>query len=363
MQNTIVLKTQDNWEEWNTQFEGLARGKNIWDIITGDKEELPEPEEPREDDLPPAGSTRSQSAVSTSVADQQFAWTRYKTRLDIYTRQQTELNKLREWMQKTISPQVYKHCCKPAETMQDWYINLQQSVGIDNATTKNIAREAYRKAIKPLTKPRDALNWITSWEEAMQKATDAKIAVAASTSDWIGDFLAAVRPINPTWATSYQMIKQKEIDKDRLTFRLAAQDFRKGLNANLINQSNKIAKGSFGPTFNAEEAEEAEGPEQNLAPGSQRQTQKRKRNDSLGNRRMVKQAKSLGNQEVKQTNQACKACGQRHEWKYCFYLFPSKAPKGFKERTATRRYVDLLLETDKEFAKEVEEWEEQSNQE
>ncbi|KAA8644426.1 uncharacterized protein ATNIH1004_008630 [Aspergillus tanneri] len=80
-QNTIILKSQDHWEEWNAQFEGLARGKN-------------------RENAPPAGSTRSQSGTPVSFADHQFAWTRYKTRLDVYTRQQSQLDKLREWMQK-----------------------------------------------------------------------------------------------------------------------------------------------------------------------------------------------------------------------------------------------------------------------
>jgi hypothetical protein len=49
--------------QWQTQFEGLARGKDIWDIITGDGDELPKPGMPNAADyLPlPANSTRSTS--------------------------------------------------------------------------------------------------------------------------------------------------------------------------------------------------------------------------------------------------------------------------------------------------------------
>ncbi|KAA8642419.1 uncharacterized protein ATNIH1004_011363 [Aspergillus tanneri] len=139
-QNTVLLKTQENWKEWNTQFEGLARGKNLWGIITGDEQEILKPAPPTDDTLaPPAGSTRSTNP--TSLADRQFAWTVYKSLRDDYILQQTELSKLREWMQKTISPQVYEYCCDPEDSMKEWYAKLKQRVGIDDATVKKLARE------------------------------------------------------------------------------------------------------------------------------------------------------------------------------------------------------------------------------
>ncbi|KAA8646566.1 uncharacterized protein ATNIH1004_007999 [Aspergillus tanneri] len=254
-QNTVLLKTQENWKEWNTQFEGLARGKNLWGIITGDEQEILKPAPPTDDTLaPPAGSTRSTNP--TSLADRQFAWTVYKSLRDDYILQQTELSKLREWMQKTISPQVYEYCCDPEDSMKEWYAKLKQRVGIDDATVKKLAREA----------PRDVLTWLNNWEEAMHKAEKARIAVAVTTSDWIEDFLNAVRTLNPVWATSYEIAK--------------TQDFRKGLDTKLIQQSSNIAKGSFGPTFDAEEAK-TEGTELNHAPKGQSYTQKRKQKPKI----------------------------------------------------------------------------------
>ncbi|KAA8644012.1 uncharacterized protein ATNIH1004_008208 [Aspergillus tanneri] len=348
-QNTVLLKTQENWKEWNTQFEGLARGKNLWGIITGDEQEILKPAPPTDDTLaPPAGSTRSTNP--TSLADRQFAWTVYKSLRDDYILQQTELSKLREWMQKTISPQVYEYCCDPEDSMKEWYAKLKQRVGIDDATVKKLAREAYKKAIKPVTRPRDVLTWLNNWEEAMHKAEKARIAVAATTSDWIEDFLNAVRTLNPVWATSYEIAKSKDIESDNLTFRLVAQDFRKGLDTKLIQQSSNIAKGSFGPTFDAEEAK-TEGTELNHAPKGQSYTQKRKQKPN-----------NLESCNIaKKTKVACKACGQMHEWKACFYL-SSRGPKGFKERAVIRRFINHLLQTDKEFAKEVEEWKSLRNQ-
>ncbi|KAA8641551.1 uncharacterized protein ATNIH1004_011687 [Aspergillus tanneri] len=183
--STIRLNTQEDWMQWQTQFEGLARGKDIWDIITGDGEDLPKPRMPNEEDYlpPPANSTRN--ASTGSHAEYQ------------------------------------------------------------------LAREAYQKAIKT-PKPRDINTWINNWELAMQKGIKAKIAVATSLTDWIKDFLNAVRSLNPHWVESYWINKKQDIQEESLSFRMVAQDFRDSMNRMGLPQG-KIAKGSFGPTFGTQD--------------------------------------------------------------------------------------------------------------
>ncbi|THC87285.1 hypothetical protein EYZ11_013269 [Aspergillus tanneri] len=247
---TVRLTSQDDWEDWQIQFEGLARGKNIWDIITGDKVERELPFEPNDDDIPPAGSTRSSS--TTSHADYQLAWTIYRTRLEQYNKQQMDLNKVREWMQKTVSPHIYTVTCDPSEPLKEWYDNLQKNVGIDKSRIQDLAMELYQKALKT-PKQKDILSWLNNWENAMQKATKAKLPVASFPKQWIKDFLGVVRPLNPVWVESYWIAQEEKIKTGDLSFRKVSQDFRDSLsripNASLA----KIAKGSFGPTFAAKE--------------------------------------------------------------------------------------------------------------
>jgi hypothetical protein len=50
----------------------------------------------------------------------------------------------------------------------------------------------------------------------------------------------------------------------------------------------------------------------------------------------------------------CKACGQRHSRSKCWYLFPSRAPRRFKENPVFRRIVDQALKEDPIFAEEIE---------
>ncbi|KAL4873741.1 hypothetical protein BDV12DRAFT_192186 [Aspergillus spectabilis] len=97
-ESTIRLNTQEDWVQWQPQFEGLARGKDVWDIITGDGEELPKPIVPNKDDYQqlPANSTRNNS--TGSHAEYQLAWTIYRVNLEEYNKQKTELNRIREWI-------------------------------------------------------------------------------------------------------------------------------------------------------------------------------------------------------------------------------------------------------------------------
>ncbi|KAA8641563.1 uncharacterized protein ATNIH1004_011699 [Aspergillus tanneri] len=327
--STIRLNTQEDWMQWQTQFEGLARGKDIWDIISG------------------------------SHAEYQLAWTIYRTKLEEYNKQKAELNKIREWIQKTVSPQVYEFCCIPSDSLNDWYDNLKKNVGVDEFRVKELAREAYQKAIKT-PKPRDINTWINNWELAMQKGIKAKIAVATSLTDWIKDFLNAVRSLNPHWVESYWINKKQDIQEESLSFRMVAQDFRDSMNRMGLPQG-KIAKGSFGPTFGTQDegsdasisgthgrdSDEDKAP----APDTRRSRKRKQRTESRGSPKEFKRNNPGSSRPAK----ACRACGQWHNWKDCFYLFPRKAPEGYQERSEVRRLVNLSLKDDQSFAKQVEE--------
>ena len=43
----------NNWENWQVQFEALARSENVWNIVTGPAKAKPMPEEP----MPPEINT------------------------------------------------------------------------------------------------------------------------------------------------------------------------------------------------------------------------------------------------------------------------------------------------------------------
>jgi hypothetical protein len=49
----------------------------------------------------------------------------------------------------------------------------------------------------------------------------------------------------------------------------------------------------------------------------------------------------------------CRACEQSHDFYACYYLFPSKVPKGFKPHEIVKRRVEQNLKDDQGLAEEV----------
>lgn len=135
------------------QFEEQARAKRLWDIVLGNRDPKEESEAPDDEDRArdsvPANSTRSSTATAVSLRDREdrkLEWSIFNTRLHLYEREAANLDKLKTWMQTTISADIYKHNCPPGESLSEWYENLQKNVGITD-------EEAYTIARTPISRP------------------------------------------------------------------------------------------------------------------------------------------------------------------------------------------------------------------
>jgi hypothetical protein len=160
----------------------------------------------------------------------------------------------------------------------------------------------------------------------MQTATTEGIGAVSSPGDWIKDFLAAVRPLNPYWVEPYWINKKQNIQDGSLSFRLVAQDFRDSMNRMGTSQS-KIAKGSFGPTYkpngDGRNASVYSDSNENV-PVPTRRPQKRKRNpEDYGSLEKSKR----NNPGPLRTTRDCQACGQLHDWRHYFYLVTNVAKR------------------------------------
>src|SRR5437762_759930 len=92
------------------------------------------------------------------------------------------------------------------------------------------AREAYKKAVKPLANvPKDFPAWITAWEQAIAAGQKKIVAATLQSSDWFEDFTDAVSPVMESWVLAYSITKSEEIDDDTLSYRQVANDFRKAI--------------------------------------------------------------------------------------------------------------------------------------
>jgi hypothetical protein len=205
---------------------------------------------------------------------------------------------------------------------------------------------------------------------------------ALTTKTWFYDFLDAVKPILSNWVTSYKLSISKSAQLT-LNYRAVANDFREEVRQSTkarIPVGNRIAKGSFGPSFAAKEGKDAN-PEDALdsevEPGSdggeQNNGRKRQRGSGSGSgkgKRKKQRASSPANPPEGETPKngpkkapgtaICPCCGQFHRLEKCWYIFPERAPDGFVERDHVRMRVKEAL-LNPELQEEVEKLKKRSN--
>jgi hypothetical protein len=189
----------------------------------------------------------------------------------------------------------------------------------------------------------------------MAKGQERNLSFATNVDEWFEDFLATANTIEPTWTKVYRLAKSAEVESGTLSYRTLANDFRKAAKALRPDaRTSKVAKGSFGPTFAGQGAEEeTDASDASTKPGKKRQSSKRKPDSqeamaSEKGKRRRSRANSLPIGRAK-----CRACEQRHDFYACYYLFHSKAPKGFKPNEILKRRVEQNLKDDQGLAEEV----------
>jgi len=114
----------------------------------------------------------------TTAARQAFQldWTLYQHDFKIYTAEREAIDKLRNWVLKTVSEHLIRTTCDLEDTLKGWYRKLKEQVGVSATKQKLDARALYKTANKPLTKaPRDPLVWLNTWEEAVTLAKEKKV--------------------------------------------------------------------------------------------------------------------------------------------------------------------------------------------
>jgi hypothetical protein len=363
--NNVFLKCPEDWESWDLQFQGQAVSKRLWDQILGIKAFLTEPIAPDISSFQRQGTTRpatrSQSTVdneeigshmSISFANlppesqkaYQFVYNVYLEEGKRYEAQLTSIDKLKEWTRKTVIPNYQQTCCRPTETITQWYEKLKEHVAISEYEAETEAREKYRRSIKPVNKTKDILNWITTWEQTMATAQQKNLSVATNPSEWFADFLTAVRLVMPNWVQSYRIMKISEVRNKTLTYRTLANDFREAVRLVLVTGNpTKVAKGSFGPVF-------ADPDDQCAGVDASKQGDEVTQVSSKDGGRKGKRKQPEGSPSDKTV---CRACGQIHHYQRCYYLFTEKAPPWFHERSEVRQSVNQALKDDPTLAEEV----------
>jgi len=99
-------------------------------------------------------STSTDNNVFLTSPDDWEAWElQFQEEEKRYVAQVKSIDKVKEWIPKTVSPNYPRTCCKPTESIKDWYKNRRKHAGISEYEAETETREEYKKAIKPMPKP------------------------------------------------------------------------------------------------------------------------------------------------------------------------------------------------------------------
>lgn len=407
---TVFLASSDDWESWDLQFKAQAVAAGIWSQVQGVTPLLEEPTAPNpadhkhkapsqptitarvstesmtgDDDSGPANpQTNNPITIADLTTDGfrtfQMTWTVYQAAKKDYVQQTERVERLKQWMLKTISTHYQRTSCKPTNSIQDWYTALKTQAGTSDDDTIDDAREAYQLAVKPLHRvPKDLIKWSEQWEHAVSTAQDKGVGEALRIKSWFTDFINAVQPIMGSWITSYEMLQRPSIKQLTLTYREVAHDFRKEVRRQTkarVPAGNRVAKGSFGPSFAAtkdgKKAYQEDASDSEIEPGSDggEQINGRKRRGGSGPKdgeRLSKRPRAVGTANLPEgkrpkqrpkkvsgtASTTCPCCGQFHRLEKCYYAFPDLAPDGFVEREHVRMRAKEAL-TDPDLQEEVE---------
>ncbi|OJD09962.1 hypothetical protein ACJ73_09998 [Blastomyces percursus] len=94
--------------------------------------------------------------------------------------QSNGIQRLKDWMEKTVSSTLEKVHFKPREPILHGMQVSENSAGATGTISMEIAVGKYKKAIKPPSKPTDLSTWISEWENAMTLGTDKKVGATQS---------------------------------------------------------------------------------------------------------------------------------------------------------------------------------------
>ena len=202
--NNVFLTSPDDWEAWELQFQGQAVSKRLWDQILGTKEFLIEPIAPELTSFQHPVATVGSQSGSNGEPEANIP-------LSFATLSEKKSESFSVRLHRLHRGRKERTCCRPTESIKDWYEKLKEHAGISEYEAETETREKYKRATKPIGKPKDILSWTTAWEQAMAAAQEKGLSAAMNPIEWFDDFMMAVRPVMPNWAEPYRIMKKSEV--------------------------------------------------------------------------------------------------------------------------------------------------------
>ena len=283
----VPLQTVEGWDQWDEEFQTKAISLHLWEFINPESDGSPmdKPDRPEvgayhrrippwtkdtEHLLQQGRQTRQievtdpnhrarnlSELTAEDKASFSFEWRVYEQNYREYKVQETNCDKLKQWVTETVDYSLRKSSCRPMWDLRTWYTNLKTSVGASEREQERAARRNYEQATRILTNvPTDFEGWITRWEMATNHALMRKTRGVEDPNTWFEDLTKAIQLVLGNWETIYAGIYKDKLEEKTLTIREVAKDLRREVERrkylSLQEKSTKITKGELGSTFDEE---------------------------------------------------------------------------------------------------------------
>ncbi|KAI1508876.1 gag-pre-integrs multi-domain protein [Pyrenophora tritici-repentis] len=364
---TVTLRDQSDYTGWMLQLQARCVAHNIWDKINPKSTTQPL-REPKDIRIPvfanyqaAAGigeperlselSSSGQKAFKEDLEYYRMSMEQYKSDRHRYEKEQSSFQHIMTLIQSSVSPHLLRTCCLPDKTLREWIANLQLTVGVDDETEKDRARERYLAALRPMRSAAQWDTWLAEYDQAATHAETYNVPELSQLSTTTKDFLAAVNKTAPIWATNFQDngrgavgMSRKEMMKRFREHMMINHPLRSGKHKAAMAAydgpyGSTLAGGEYDQELSGTPHSSKSAPSTKMKPGQTPLTtyrgrpRKQRRTGADPNTNV--QAGSTKSTLKRSSEQdsfttagvQCQACGQHHSIRTCFYLYPETAPE------------------------------------
>ncbi|KAL9562859.1 hypothetical protein ACKAV7_003813 [Fusarium commune] len=367
-----LLNSPNDWDSFEQSYIMKTTAERVYELARLSDPRLfstlriREPQRPEIGDYParpsselPLGSssterterraTRYSDLLATDQEVYKAEMNIYRTDFDRYNKQADSIRNVLNWMIEKISPH-YVETCSPAanesseyDNISQFFLNLKAACGINEAVRRKQARKHYFEVLKSASSPRTNWEeWITKWEMAIRIGKLRGIAEAQHPNTWFEDLQQALDQHFKIFLRIEQSRNKEEIENGSyLPLNFSAQfrqEIQDGKRKSEKMQTDRVAKGSFGPAFRASNQE---------VRGSSIEEKKRSRSATHESREgSAKRARPSV-----ETLEKCMLCEKSHKYPNstsCWVAFPDTAPKRIQPNQRQLDLFEQRLEGNKE---------------
>lgn len=182
---TVTLRDHTDYTGWITQLQARCVVHNIWDKVNpkSTAQLTPKPEAVRAPviaDYTPAAnvdiptrqtelSSGGQKAFKEDLEYYKILVEQFKNDRHEYEKERASLQHIVAFIQSTVSPHLLRTCCLPEKSLRQWITDLQLTVGVDEQTEQERARDRFLAALRPMRSASQWDTWLAEYDRQLQR--------------------------------------------------------------------------------------------------------------------------------------------------------------------------------------------------